>query len=84
MQWISTSRHQHEQSASHGHDLRRAWSANREPARHLRQRCRGNARALIIVPEEQNALINPAHPDACSISAMKVRRWFYDPRLSSQ
>jgi hypothetical protein len=36
------------------------------------------------VPEEQNALINPAHPDACSISAMKVCRWFYDPRLSSQ
>ncbi len=35
----------------------------------------------IIVPEEQNALINPAHPDAGRITARKVRKWLYDPRL---
>jgi hypothetical protein len=33
------------------------------------------------VPEEENVLINPAHPDAARISAVKVRRWLYDPRL---
>jgi RES domain-containing protein len=35
----------------------------------------------IIVPEEQNALINPEHPDAVRITARKVRKWLYDPRL---
>jgi RES domain-containing protein len=35
----------------------------------------------IIVPEEQNVLINPAHPDAASVRAVKVRRWVYDGRL---
>lgn len=35
----------------------------------------------VIVPEEENILINPAHPDAARISATKVRRWLYDPRL---
>lgn len=35
----------------------------------------------VIVPEERNALINPAHPDAARIRARKVRRWLYDPRL---
>lgn len=36
-----------------------------------------------IVPEEHNVLINPAHPDAARLSAAKVRRWLYDPRLRS-
>jgi len=35
----------------------------------------------VIVPEEENILINPAHPQASQISAAKVRRWLYDPRL---
>lgn len=35
----------------------------------------------VIVPEEENILINPAHPDARLIRAAKVRRWLYDPRL---
>jgi len=35
----------------------------------------------VIVPEENNLLINPKHPDAARISARKVRRWTYDPRL---
>jgi RES domain-containing protein len=35
----------------------------------------------VIVPEEENILINPAHPDAAGITATKVRRWLYDPRL---
>ena len=36
----------------------------------------------VIVPEEDNALINPAHPDAVKIKARKIRRWLYDPRLA--
>ena len=36
----------------------------------------------VIVPEEQNLLINPAHPDAARVRACKVRRWLYDPRLA--
>ena len=35
-----------------------------------------------LVPEEQNILINPTHPDAARITAQKQRRWLYDPRLS--
>ncbi|MCC2978190.1 RES family NAD+ phosphorylase [Sphingomonas sp. PL-96] len=36
----------------------------------------------VIVPEEDNILINPAHADATRITAQKVRRWLYDPRLA--
>jgi RES domain-containing protein len=36
----------------------------------------------IVVPEEQNILINPMHPDAKAIKATKLRRWQYDPRLA--
>jgi RES domain-containing protein len=35
----------------------------------------------VIVPEEFNVLINPAHPDAGSLKAIKVRKWLYDTRL---
>jgi RES domain-containing protein len=35
----------------------------------------------VIVPEECNVLINPAHPDSGDITATKVRKWTYDPRL---
>jgi RES domain-containing protein len=35
----------------------------------------------IVVPEESNVLINPAHADAARISAGKMRRWSYDGRL---
>jgi RES domain-containing protein len=38
----------------------------------------------VIVPEEFNVLINPGHPDSRSITATKVRRWLYDPRLERQ
>lgn len=46
----------------------------------------GGAAALlvvpsVIVPEEFNVLINPAHADAKVITARKVRKWSYDPRL---
>jgi len=34
-----------------------------------------------IVPEEFNVLINPLHPQAGLITAVKLRRWLYDPRL---
>jgi RES domain-containing protein len=36
----------------------------------------------VIVPEEFNVLINPRHPGARDITATKVRRWLYDPRLT--
>lgn len=37
----------------------------------------------VIVPEEFNVLVNPAHPDAASITARKVRKWTYDARLAA-
>ena len=38
----------------------------------------------VIVPEETNVLINPLHPDAPQITARKVRRWLFDPRLTKR
>lgn len=35
-----------------------------------------------IVPEESDVLINPGHADAARITAVKQRRWLYDPRLA--
>jgi len=35
----------------------------------------------VLVAEECCVLVNPAHPDSASISAAKLRRWLYDPRL---
>ena len=35
----------------------------------------------IVVPEEKNILVNPRHPEAALISATKLRKWLYDPRL---
>lgn len=35
----------------------------------------------VIVPEEFNVLLNPAHADAATIVATTMRRWVYDPRL---
>ena len=35
----------------------------------------------VIVPEELNALINVAHPDAAQTVAHKVRAWHYDNRV---
>lgn len=35
----------------------------------------------VIVPEEHNVLINPAHPDAAGIQAIVRRQFIYDPRL---
>ena len=34
----------------------------------------------VIVPEDANVLINPAHADSAGVTATKVRRWTYDPR----
>ena len=36
----------------------------------------------VIVPEEQNVLINPNHPEAVQIVAVKIRKWTYDQRLT--
>lgn len=36
----------------------------------------------VIVPEELNVLINPAHEHAARLRAAKVRPWLYDGRLS--
>ena len=35
----------------------------------------------VIVPEEANILINPAHPDIGKISAVALKRWIADPRF---
>ena len=35
----------------------------------------------VIVPEERNILVNPAHPDSRKLNVTKVRRWQYDARL---
>lgn len=34
-----------------------------------------------IVPEDSVILINPLHPDIAEITAEKIRKWAYDPRL---
>ncbi|MGY8526541.1 RES family NAD+ phosphorylase [Paracidovorax citrulli] len=34
----------------------------------------------VIVPEEDNVLINPVHPDIANVRAAKTRKWIYDPR----
>ena len=36
----------------------------------------------VIVPDEYNVLINPLHPDSKAITAVKIRKWLYDPRLT--
>ena len=36
----------------------------------------------VIVPEEFNVLINPQHSGSARVSAAKVRKWLYDPRLA--
>lgn len=35
----------------------------------------------VIVPDECNILINPAHADAGAIVATTLKRWTYDPRF---
>lgn len=35
----------------------------------------------VIVSEERNVLINPAHPGCRDLQAMAIRRWTYDNRL---
>jgi RES domain-containing protein len=35
----------------------------------------------IIVPEEYNVLINPAHPSTARITSKVTRQYVYDPRL---
>ena len=37
----------------------------------------------VVVPEELNLLINPAHPDITQVSAKVLRRWTFDARLSA-
>lgn len=35
----------------------------------------------VIVPDEYNFLINPAHSDTSKITATTLRKWNYDPRF---
>jgi len=37
----------------------------------------------VIVPEERNLLLNPAHRDIKLVASRKIRRWHYDFRLTS-
>lgn len=34
----------------------------------------------VIVPEEQNVLVNPRHRDIARVRVNKVRKWLFDPR----
>lgn len=48
---------------------------------------RSGSSALLVVPsvivqEEFNVLINPAHAGSARITAVKQRKWLYDPRLT--
>ena len=36
----------------------------------------------VIVPEEFNVILNPRHADTARITALKQRKWLYDPRLT--
>jgi RES domain-containing protein len=36
----------------------------------------------VIVSDEYNVLINPLHADSGAITAVKIRKWLYDPRLT--
>lgn len=47
---------------------------------------RQNASALmvvpsVIVPDEFNVLVNPAHPDMSRIGVVKLKKWQYDQRM---
>lgn len=49
---------------------------------------RANTAALlfvpsVVVPEEHNVLVNPAHPDIKGLVARKRRRFLYDPRMTA-
>lgn len=35
----------------------------------------------IVVPEDHVVLVNPAHPEAKRIKAVKLRKWLYDARI---
>lgn len=35
----------------------------------------------VVVPEDANVLVNPAHPDHALVTVRKVRRWTYNHRL---
>lgn len=35
----------------------------------------------VIVPEECNVVLNPRHPGGGRVTAVKVRKWVYDPRV---
>lgn len=35
----------------------------------------------VIVPDEDNVLINPQHPDTAALTATTIKRWLYDPRF---
>ncbi|WP_306391053.1 RES family NAD+ phosphorylase [Telluria beijingensis] len=37
----------------------------------------------VIVPDEYNVLIHPAHGGSAAIAATTLRRWLYDPRFFS-
>ncbi len=36
----------------------------------------------VIVPEENNLLINPAHAGAAQVTSRQMRKWLYDPRMA--
>ncbi|MES2263971.1 MAG: RES family NAD+ phosphorylase, partial [Pseudomonadota bacterium] len=35
----------------------------------------------VIIPDELNILVNPAHPDTAMLVATTIKKWHYDPRF---
>ncbi|HEY0153392.1 MAG TPA: RES family NAD+ phosphorylase [Longimicrobium sp.] len=69
-------------------DLDRDWQAPRHPGcQRQGDAWARSADALVLVvpsvmiPEEPNYLINPAHPDAVRVQVVGSRPFTYDPRL---
>jgi RES domain-containing protein len=57
-------------------DVGAAWIADKSGSALMRV-------PSVIVPEETNVIINPAHSDAAKVKATKVRKWTYDSRMKA-
>jgi RES domain-containing protein len=57
-------------------DIGAAWIADKSGSALMRV-------PSVIVPEEANVIINPAHSNAAKMKATKVRKWTYDSRMKA-
>ena len=71
--------------------LPRNWRSDRPPSRLQaigNEWVKNNTSAVlrvpsVIIPEESNFLLNPAHPDFHRLTVGKSRRFQFDPRLAT-